>query len=64
MFEGDELYKYAKQIVIEKQVASASLLQRSLKIGYVRAARLLDMLEEEGIIGESQNSRPRKVLVK
>ncbi len=57
----DELYQQAKEIVLRAKKASASLLQRRLKIGYARAARLLDMLEEAGIVGPQEGSKPRKV---
>jgi len=59
----DELYEKAKELVVEAQTASASLLQRRLRIGYTRAARLLDLLEEEGVIGKADGARPRQVLV-
>ncbi|HOA47591.1 MAG TPA: DNA translocase FtsK 4TM domain-containing protein [Candidatus Paceibacterota bacterium] len=69
LFQGgpggdDELYEEAKRVVMEAGKASASLLQRRLKIGYARAARLLDMLEENGIIGPSQGAKPRDVYLK
>jgi len=57
----DELYEEAKKIVIEAGKASASYLQRRLQIGYARSARLLDMLEEEGIVGPAIGSEPREV---
>jgi S-DNA-T family DNA segregation ATPase FtsK/SpoIIIE len=60
-FEEDPLYEEAKRVVIEARKASASLLQRRLKIGYARAARLLDILEERGIIGPSRGAKPREV---
>ena len=60
----DELYEQAKEIVINSQFASATLLQRKLRIGYPRAARLLEFLEEEGVIGPQSGSKPREVLVK
>jgi len=60
----DNLYGKAREIVIEYQKASASLLQRRLKIGYARAARILDMLEENGVIGPADGAKPRKVYVK
>jgi len=60
----DELYEEAKRLVIEAQKASASFLQRRLKVGYARAARLLDMLESEGIVGPAQGAKPREVLIK
>jgi DNA segregation ATPase FtsK/SpoIIIE-like protein len=62
--DGDELYDEAKKIVIEKQQASASMIQRRLRVGYARAARLLDMLEEEGVIGAARGAEPREVLKK
>lgn len=60
---GDEYYQEAKKIVIEAKKASASLLQRKLRIGYARAARLLDLLEEQGIIGPSDGAKPREVYI-
>lgn len=60
----DPLYEEAKKVVIEAKKASASLLQRRLKIGYARAARLLDILEERGIIGPAQGAKPREVYIK
>ena len=60
----DELYKKALEITLQTKKASTSLLQRRLKIGYSRAARLIDELEENGIISESNGSEPRKVLAK
>ena len=60
--EGDDLYEDAKQIVSEAGKASASLLQRKLQIGYARAARLLDLMEEEGVIGPTQGAKPREVI--
>lgn len=59
-----DLYNEAIKIVIAAKAASASLLQRKLKIGYAKAARLLDMLEDTGIIGSGDGARPRKVLKK
>lgn len=61
--KDDPLYEEAKKIVIAARKASASLLQRKLKIGYARAARLLDILEERGVIGPAQGSKPREVLI-
>ena len=60
----DPLYEEAKRIVIENQKASASFLQRRLQIGYARAARLLDMLEAEGIVGPPRGAKPREVYLK
>lgn len=59
----DDLYEEAKQISIQAGKASASLLQRRLRVGYARAARLLDILESEGIIGPAEGAKPRDVLV-
>lgn len=58
----DELYEAAKIAVIEAKKASTSYLQRKLKVGYSRAARLIDQLEENGIIGAQQGSKPREIL--
>jgi len=64
-FEGgeDPLYEEAKKMVIETRKASASFLQRRLRIGYARAARLLDMLEEEGVVGPGEGAKPREVYI-
>src|SRR5690606_33341617 len=59
----DELYGQAVQIVIEAKQASVSLLQRRMRIGYTRAARLIDALEANGIVGPYEGSKPREVLV-
>lgn len=59
----DELYEEAKALVIEMQTASVSLLQRRFRVGYNRAARLIDELEAHGVVGASEGSKPRKVLI-
>lgn len=59
----DELFEEAKNLVVDMQTASVSLLQRRFRIGYNRAARIVDELEESGIVGPSEGSKPRKVLV-
>jgi len=59
--DDDELYDQALKVVREAQKASASLLQRRLAVGYARAARLLDMMEEKGIIGPGDGAKPREV---
>lgn len=61
--QEDPLYEEAKNIIIQAGKASSSLLQRRLRIGYSRAARLVDMLEENGIVGASDGAKPREVLV-
>lgn len=60
----DDMYEDAKLVVVEAGKASASLLQRRLRVGYARAARLLDILEENGIIGPGDGAKPRDVYVK
>lgn len=62
--EDDELIDEAQEIIMEAQKASASFLQRRLRIGYARAARILDILEEKGIIGPADGAKPREVFVK
>lgn len=59
----DELLGQAKELVIKSGKASASLLQRRLRVGYARAARLLDLLEEQGVIGPGEGAKPREILV-
>ena len=60
--EPDELYERAVELASQHNRISASFLQRKLRIGYARAARLMDQLEEEGIIGPTDGGRPRDVL--
>lgn len=60
----DELFDEAAELVVTTQKASASFLQRRFRIGYARAARLIDLLEERGIIGPAEGAKPREVLVK
>jgi S-DNA-T family DNA segregation ATPase FtsK/SpoIIIE len=63
-FRKDEKYDEAVRIVIEMGRASTSVLQRRLRIGYGRAASIIDMMEREGIVGPEDGSKPRQVLVK
>jgi S-DNA-T family DNA segregation ATPase FtsK/SpoIIIE len=59
----DPLLAEAKKVVIEAKKASASLLQRRLRVGYARAARLIDMLEERGVVGPGEGAKPREILI-
>ena len=56
------MYK-RQEVVVQAGKASASLLQRRLRIGYARAARLLDLLEDKGVIGPADGAKPRKILI-
>jgi S-DNA-T family DNA segregation ATPase FtsK/SpoIIIE len=60
--ENDELYQDAVRLVIEFGKASTSLLQRRLRIGYGRAAHLIDLMEKDGIVGAADGPKPREVL--
>lgn len=62
-FQQDDLFEKAKEIVIRHQQGSVSLLQRKLKVGYARAGRLMDELEQAGVVGPGQGSKPRDVLL-
>ena len=62
--DGDALLPEAKEVLLQAGKGSASLLQRRLKVGYSRAARLLDLLEAEGFIGPSDGAKPREILIK
>ncbi|MEA3452844.1 MAG: DNA translocase FtsK 4TM domain-containing protein [Patescibacteria group bacterium] len=59
--EVDPVYQEAKELVLETKKASASFLQRKLRVGYARAARLLDTLEERGVVGPPDGAKPREV---
>ncbi len=61
--QEDELFDEAKETVIKYQKASTSFLQRKLKIGYSRAARLMDLLEEHGVVGPQEGSKPREIYI-
>jgi S-DNA-T family DNA segregation ATPase FtsK/SpoIIIE len=64
MGEPDELYDMAKRLILETGQGSTSFLQRRLRLGYGRAARILDQMEQEGLVGPAQGSRPREILAK
>ncbi len=61
--EKDELYDEAVNLILHTGQASASYLQRKLKLGYARASRIIDQMEQEGILGPSEGSKPREILV-
>lgn len=61
-FEKDEIYEEAVKLVLQTKQASVSMLQRRLGVGYTRAARLIDMMEDESVIGPYQGSKPREIV--
>ncbi len=61
--EGDPLLSEARELIVRSGKGSASMLQRRLRVGYARAARLLDLLEEQGVIGPADGAKPREVLI-
>jgi S-DNA-T family DNA segregation ATPase FtsK/SpoIIIE len=61
--EKDEIYEEAVRIIMESNQASVSILQRRLRLGYTRAARIIDTMEQEGLVGPFEGSKPRKILV-
>ena len=61
--EGDEMLPQAVDVVLDTKQASVSMLQRRLKLGYARAARIMDEMEEKGIVGGNQGSKPREILI-
>ena len=60
---GDDMFSDAVRVVVDMRKASTSLLQRKLRIGYSRAARIVEEMEERGIVGPADGSRPREVLI-
>jgi S-DNA-T family DNA segregation ATPase FtsK/SpoIIIE len=60
---GDEMLPAAVEVILETGQASVSMLQRRLKLGYARAARIVDEMEERGIVGPFKGSKPREILV-
>ena len=61
--DDDPIYEEARRLVIETRKASASFLQRRLKLGYARAARLLDIMEDRGVVGPADGAKPREIYV-
>jgi len=61
--EKDDMYEQAVRVVIESNQASVSILQRRLRLGYTRAARIIDMMEQDGLVGPFEGSKPRRILV-
>ena len=61
--DTDPMYKQAVEVVIDAGQASTSLLQRRCKLGYARAARIMDEMEQNGVIGPSEGAKPRAVLI-
>jgi S-DNA-T family DNA segregation ATPase FtsK/SpoIIIE len=61
--EKDEFYDQAVRTIMESGQASVSILQRRMRLGYTRAARIIDMMEQEGIVGPFEGSKPRKILI-
>src|SRR5262249_10073887 len=59
----DELYDHAVRLVVERGMASTSMVQRAFRIGYNRAARILEVMERDGIVGPADGAKPRQVLV-
>ena len=61
--EKDELYDEAVRIIMESNQASVSILQRRMRLGYTRAARIIDTMEQEGLVGPFEGSKPRRILI-
>lgn len=62
--ERDDLYEQAREVVLTTGQASASFIQRRLRVGYPRAARMIEMMEEDGVVGPAIGAKPREILIK
>ena len=62
--ESDSLLPAAMEVIMREKRASASLLQRKIRVGYARAARILDLLEKRGVVGPVDGAKPREVLLR
>ncbi|MFA5116726.1 MAG: DNA translocase FtsK, partial [Candidatus Omnitrophota bacterium] len=61
--EKDDMYEESVRVIMETGQASVSILQRRLRLGYTRAARIIDMMEQEGMVGPYEGSKPRRILI-